>query len=254
MRLALVSLIALGAVASTAVAQEQTAAPAPAAAPAQAPAAAPADQAAPAPAPVDQAAPAPVDPAAPVAAPADPSAPPVSAAPAEQAPAETYTAPVRGPKTTDPVTLRLLDVLDKVCKPQVAGGDFTQLVKDYGFKKKKEQWIFDLGKPYSIKLDNPGSNKNICTVTIDYAQSQEQAQELANGLHDWATWENSPQLRLIRNDQTVGSDFRRFTVSWDDAWAGGHAGLVYVRLKKLDESSVGKNFERAQILYSTNSR
>lgn len=245
MRLALVSLIALGAVASTAVAQEQPAAPAPAAAPAQAPAAAPVDQAAPAPAaPADQAAPAP----------ADQAAPPVGAAPAGQAPAETYTAPVRGPKTTDPVTLKLLDVLDKVCKPQVAGGDFAQLVKDYGFKKKKEQWILDLGKPYSITLDNPGSNKNICTVTIDYAQTPEQAQELANGLHDWATWENSPQLRLIRNDQTVGSDFRRFTVSWDDAWAGGHAGLVYVRLKKLDESSVGKNFERAQILYSTSSR
>lgn len=237
MRLALVSLIALGAVASTAVAQEQTAAPAPAAAPAQAPAAAQA-------APADQAAPA---------APADQAAPPV-AAPAATAPAETYTAPVRGPKTTDPVALKLLDVLDKVCKPQVAGGDFAQLVKDYGFKKKKEQWVLDLGKPYNITLDNPGSNKNICTVTIDYAQTPEQAQELANGLHDWATWENSPQLRLIRNDQTVGSDFRRFTVSWDDAWANGHAGLVYVRLKKLDETSVGKNFERAQILYSTNSR
>lgn len=235
MRLALVSLIALGAVASTAVAQEQTAAPAPAApAPAQAPAAAPADQTA-----------VPAVPAAP-AAPADQAAP--------AAPAETYTAPVRGPKTTDPVTLKLLDVLDKVCKPQVAGGDFAQLVKDYGLKKKKEQWVLDLGKPFNITLDNPGSNKNICTVTIDYAQSPEQAQELANGLHDWATWENSPQLRLIRNDQTVGSDFRRFTVSWDDNWAGGHAGLVYVRLKKLDESSVGKNFERAQILYSTNSR
>lgn len=240
MRLALVSLIALGAVSTAAVAQEQTA-PAPAT-PAPAPAAAPAPA---------QAAPA---------APADQAAPPVAAAPADQAapaaapPAETYTAPVRGPKTTDPVTLKLLDVLDKVCKPQVAGGDFTQLVKDYGLKKKKEQWVLDLGKPYNITLDNPGSNKNICTVTIDYAQSPEQAQELANGLHDWATWENSPQLRLIRNDQTVGSDFRRFTVSWDDNWAGGRAGLVYVRLKKLDESSVGKNFERAQILYSTSSR
>lgn len=238
MRLALVSLIALGAVSTAAVAQEQTA-PAPAT-PAPATAAAPAPaQAAPA-APADQAAP-------PVAAPAEQAAP---AAP----PAETYTAPVRGPKTTDPVTLKLMDVLDKVCKPQVAGGDFAQLVKDYGFKKKKEQWVLDLGKPFNITLDNPGSNKNICTVTIDYAQTPEQAQELANGLHDWATWENSPQLRLIRNDQTVGSDFRRFTVSWDDNWAAGRAGLVYVRLKKLDESSVGKNFERAQILYSTNSR
>jgi hypothetical protein len=235
MRLALVSLIALGAVASTAAAQDQTTAPAPAAAPAQAPAAqaAPTDQAAPA-APADQAAP-------PVAAPAAPAA-------------DAYVAPVRGPRTTDPFTVRLLDVLDRICKPQVSGGDFAQLVKDYGFKKKKEQWVLALEKPFNITLDNPGSNKNVCTVTIDYSQAPEQAQELANGLHDWATWENSPQLRLIRNDQTVGSDYRRFTVSWDDAWAGGRAGLVYMRLKKLDETSVGKNFERAQILYSTTSR
>ena len=242
MRLALASLIAVGAVSTAAVAQEQTTTPAPAAAPAPA--------AQPTPAPADQAAPAPATPA-----PADQAAPPV-AAPAAGAtpPADTYVAPTRGPRTTDPVTVRLMDVLDKVCKPQVAGGDFTQLVKDYGFKKKKDRWVFDLGKPYNISLDNPGSNKNVCTVTIEYSQDAAQAQELANGLHDWATWENSPQLRLIRNDQTVGSDFRRFTVSWDDAWAGGHAGLVYMRLKKLDESSVGKNFERAQILYSTTSR
>lgn len=232
MRLALVSLIALGAVSTSAFAQEQTTAPA--STPATTPA--PADQAAPA-APADQAGPA-------VAAPA------AGAAPA----ADTYVAPVRGPRTTDPFTVRLLDVLDKVCKPQVGGGDFAQLVKDYGFKKKKEQWVFALEKPFNITLDNPGSNKNVCTVTIDYSQAPEQAQELANGLHDWATWENSPQLRLIRNDQTVGSDYRRFTVSWDDAWAGGRAGLVYMRLKKLDETSVGKNFERAQILYSTTSR
>ncbi|MET3663871.1 pyruvate/2-oxoglutarate dehydrogenase complex dihydrolipoamide acyltransferase (E2) component [Caulobacter sp. 1776] len=237
MRLALVSLIALGAVSTTAVAQEQTTAPA--AMPAPAPAAAPA--------------PAQTAPAAPATAPADQAAPPV-AAPAAGAPAETYTAPVRGPRTTDPLSVRLMDVLDKVCKPSVAGGDFAQLVKDYGFKKKKEQWVLALEKPYNITLDNPGSNKNVCTITIDYAQTPEQAQELANALHDYATWENSPQLRLIRNDQTIGSDFRRFTVSWDDAWAGGHAGLVYMRLKKLDETSVGKNFERAQVLYSTTSR
>lgn len=241
MRLALASLIALGAV-STAVAQDQTAAPAPAAAPAQAPAAAPA--------PADQTAPAQTTPAAP----ADQAAPPVAAPAAGAAPADTYVAPTRGPRTTDPLSVRLMDVLDRICKPSVAGGDLAALAKEYGFKKKKEQWVLALEKPYNITLDNPGSNKNVCTVTIDYSQTPEQAQELANALHDWATWENSPQLRLIRNDQTVGSDFRRFTVSWDDAWANGRAGLVYMRLKKLDETSVGKNFERAQILYSTTSR
>lgn len=242
MRLALASLIVLGAVSTAAVAQEQTTAPA--TTPAPAPAAAPASPDQTAPAPADQAAPASPDQAAPA----------VAAPAAGAAPAETYTAPVRGPRTTDPLSVRLMDVLDRVCKPSVAGGDFAQLVKDYGFKKKKEQWVFALEKPYNITLDNPGSNKNVCTITIDYAQTPEQAQELANALHDYATWENSPQLRLIRNDQTVGSDFRRFTVSWDDAWAGGHAGLVFMRLKKTDETSVGKNFERAQILYSTTSR
>jgi len=236
MRLALASLIApalvMGAAVSTAaVAQEQTA-PAPAAVPAAAPAQTPV----PAPA---------ADPAA-TPAPAAPAAPAAEAPPA-------YTEPTRPPPTTDPVALKLLGILDSICKPAVVGGDFQALVKAAGLKKKKEQWFLDLGKPYQLYLDNPGSNKNVCTITIEYAQGDAQAQALANALHDWATWENSPQLRLIRNDQTVGSDFRRFTVSWDDNWAGGHAGLVYMRLKKLDETSVGKNFERAQILYSTTS-
>ncbi|MBO9710082.1 MAG: hypothetical protein J7521_17915 [Caulobacter sp.] len=231
MRLALATLIAAGAVSTVAVAQEQTAAPA------AAPAAQTAPAAAPAPAPT---------------APADQAAPTVAAPQAGAEPA--YVAPVRPAPTTDPYSLQLLGVLDKVCKPAVAGGDFPALAKGAGLKKKKEQWVLDVGKPYSIAIDNPGSNKNVCTVTIQYAQGNDQAQALATALHDWATWENKPQLRLIRNDQTVGSDFKRFTVSWDDAWADGHAGLVYMRLKKLDDSSVGKNYEQAQVLYSTTSR
>jgi hypothetical protein len=229
MRLALASLIAplalgLGAVSTVAIAQEQTA-PVPAPAPEQAPA------------------PAPVDPAAPV----------VAAPPAAEAP-PAYVEPVRGPITTDPISLQLYAVLDKVCKPAVIGGDFDALAKAAGLKKKKQLWTLDLGKPYSLILDNPGSNKNVCAITIQYAQGPDQAQALATALHDWATWENKPQLRLIRNDQVIGSDFKRFTVSWDDAWAEGKAGLVYMRLKKLDDSSVGKNFEQARVLYSTNGR
>jgi hypothetical protein len=241
MRLALASLIAFGAVSTAAVAQEQTAPTAPTA-PAAAPAAAPAPAA-------DPAAQTPAAPAAPT----DPmtGTPAVAAPPAGQAPE--YVAPTRGPPTTDPVSMQLLGVLDKVCKPAVVGGDMQALAKAYGMKKKKEQWVMDIGKPYLIAVDNPGSNKNVCTVTIQYAQGDAQAQALANALHDWATWENKPQLRLIRNDLTV-SDVKRLTVSWDDAWADGHAGLVYMRLKKLDDSSIGKNYEQAQILYSTTSR
>ncbi|CAN5548940.1 hypothetical protein BH10PSE4_BH10PSE4_43230 [soil metagenome] len=247
MRLALATLIALGAV-SAAVAQEQPAPTAPVApaattvAPAAAPAAAPT-------APMTM----PMAPAqAPIGAPADQAIPPVAAPPAGAEPA--YVEPVRPPPSTDPVSLQLLSILDKVCKPLVVGGDFPSLAKAAGMKKKKEQFVLDIGKPYQIAIDNPGSNKNVCTVTIQYAQTTEQAQALATALHDWATWENKPQLRLIRNDQTIGSDFKRFTVSWDDAWADGHAGLVYMRLKKLDDSSVGKNYEQAQVLYSTTSR
>ena len=243
MRLALATLIALGAV-STAVAQEQPAPTAPVA-PAAAPATAPAAPAAPMTMPM-----APTQ--APAAAPADQAVPPVAAPPAGTEPA--YVAPVRPPPSTDPFSLQLLGLMDSVCKPAVAGGDLPALAKAAGMKKKKEQWVADAGKPYQIAIDNPGSNKNVCTVTIQYAQTVEQAQALATALHDWASWENKPQLRLIRNDQTIGADYKRFTVSWDDAWADGHAGLVYMRLKKLDDSSVGRNYEQAQVLYSTTSR
>ncbi len=227
MRLALASLIALGVV-STAVAQEQ---PAPAAAPAPAPAAAPVDQAAPA----DQAAPVVPAPAA-----GTPEAAAAAAAPEA----------VRPPPPTDPVSVKILSVLDTICKPAVVGGDFNALAKAAGFKKKKDLWTLDLGKPYQIVLDNPGSNKNVCTLNVQHAQGPDQAQHLATALHDWATWENSPQLKLIRNDQLV-TDVKRLTVTWDNNAAGGKAGLVYVRIKKLDDSSIGKNFEQAQILYTT---
>ena len=234
MRLALASLIAplalgLGTVSTAAFAQAQTA-PVPAPAPEQTPA----------PAPVDPAAPAVATPPA-----ADPAAPPAEPA---------YVEPVRGPITTDPVSLQLYAVLDKICKPSVIGGDFEALAKANGFKKKKQMWTLELVKPYSIVLDNPGSNKNVCALTLHYSQSPDQAQALATALHDWATWETKPQMRLIRNDQVNGSDYKRFTVSWDDAWADGRAGLVYMRVKKLDDTSVGKNFEEARVLYSTNSR
>ncbi|MBC7669906.1 hypothetical protein [Caulobacter sp. DWR2-3-1b2] len=251
MRLALASLIApiflVGGAVSTAVAQQ----PAPTAAPATTPVPAPAPAAAPMPMPMPMPmAPAATSPAAP--APADQAIPPVAAPVAGAEPA--YVEPVRPPPSTDPVSLQLLSILDRVCKPLVVGGDFPSLAKAAGMKKKKEKFVLDIGKPYQIAIDNPGSNKNVCTVTIQYAQTVEQAQSLATALHDWATWENKPQLRLIRNDQTIGTDFKRFTVSWDDAWADGHAGLVYMRLKKLDDSSVGKNYEQAQVLYSTTSR
>ena len=54
----------------------------------------------------------------------------------------------------------------------MVGGDFQALVKAAGLKKKKEQWVLDLGKPFQIVLDNPGSNKNVCTITIQYALGQ----------------------------------------------------------------------------------
>jgi hypothetical protein len=52
-------------------------------------------------------------------------APAVAAPPADAAPA--YVEPVRPPPTTDPVSLQLLSVLDKICKPAVVGGDFDAL-------------------------------------------------------------------------------------------------------------------------------
>jgi len=225
MRTALVSLIAFAGLSTAAVAQE-------AAAPAPAPAAPPAEAAAPAPAPAPEAAPA---------------APPAEAAapnPADEA-AKHPTLPTSGDGA------EVLSVINNICIPAVRGGSVDQLAKAAGYKlnKREATWFKPLGaKPYEIGIIQPGSNTNVCNLTLKYAVGQEKP--IVTALNIWA-FLHEPDMPMQRNDFMVGADgVKRITLSWEHFNDKESTGLVLVQLKKPDGSALNEKYDQATVLYS----
>lgn len=228
MRTAIASLIALG-FATAAFAQETTppppAAPAPEAAPAAPPAAT-------TPAP-DAAAP----PAATTPAPDAAAAPP-------PAPEKTYTLPTTGPEG------QIIDVLNRVCKPLIAGGNLDELAKGLGYKKNRRDgtWSATLvAKPYTLTIWPQGSNKDVCRLVINYEINQEKP--IIVGLNIFS-FLHKPELLQQRNDFVPATDYKRITNSWEFFDDTQSIGLVFLQLKKPDGSPVNNKWDLGEILYS----
>lgn len=222
MRTAIVSLIALAGLTTAANAQTTEAAP---------PATAPAAPAASTPAP---AAPAPT-------APADPNA----ATPAPAAEEKVYALPTTGAEG------QIIDVLNRVCKPLVKGGDFDQLAGSMaGYKKNKREGTYTatlVAKPYTITLWPQGSNKEVCRVTLNYEINGEKP--IIVGLNIFS-YLHQPELVPQRNDFVPATDFKRITNSWEYFTDKESIGLVFLQLKKPDGSPAGKNADLGEVLYS----
>jgi hypothetical protein len=220
MRTAIVSLIALAGIATSAIAQD-AAAPAPA------------------PAPAPEAAPAP----APEAAPAAPAPEAAPAAPVE--PEKTYTVPTTGAEG------QIIDVINRFCKPLVKGGDFDQLAASVtGAKKNRRDGTYTtvlVAKPYTITLWPQGSNKDVCRVAVNYGINQEKP--IIVGLNIFSLL-HQPELVQQRNDFVPATDFKRITNSWEYFTDHESIGLVFLQLKKPDGSPVNKNWDAGEILYS----
>lgn len=223
MRHAIASLIVLAGLSTAAVAQE---APAPAAAPQ---AAAPAPAAAPTP---EAAAPA-------------PAAPPAAAPTPEEEAALHPTLPTTGDGAA------VISVIEKICVPLVRGGSLDQLAPAQGFKKNRRDGSYSkvLGaKPYDIVVSAPGSNKDVCNLTVHYAIGQEHP--IVTGLNIWS-FLHKPELKMQRNDFLVSPDgVKRITLSWEYFTEHESTGLVLVQLKKPDGSSLSPKFDEATVLYS----
>lgn len=262
MRKALVSLIAAGAAAAavSAVAQDVTTTPAPAPEAAAVPApeaappapeaapvpAAPAVQdpaVAPAPAAPETAAPAMEAAPAPTPEPAAPPAPAVEAAPApEPEPVEAPAPPP--PPPTDPVTIAVLNAVETICKPLVRGGDVKALSTPYGYKKRKDNYVLTVAKPYQISILPQGSNRNVCQLEVDYAIDQ--VEPIVVGVHNWAM---ARGWTLYRND-VYTTDIKRHTRSWELGGETEVEALVLVAQKKADGAPMARNVDRASVLYS----
>lgn len=231
MRSAIATLFVAAGVASVAVAQT----PPPAAPPATAPMTAP-----PATAPAPDAA-APVAPTAP---PADPAAP---AAPAAEAKPPEPTLPTSGDG------YEITQVLTNVCIPLVKGGNWEQLAQAAGMKKVRKNGVITYAKmlgadkTYSIILDSPGSNKDVCSLTLNYTIDGEKP--IIQALNIWS-YLHDPYMPVQRNDFTPPTDYKRITNSWEYYDEHVSDGLVFVQLKKPDGTPVNAKFDTATLLYS----
>lgn len=221
MRVALLALVAAGAISSVAIAQDAPAPqPAPPAEPAPAPDAAPATP------------PAPEAPPAPDAAPA----------PAPEAPPAPPPEPPRTP--TDATSLAVLNVLERICLPLAKGGDLPSLAKPLGFKLKKDLWVQQYAKGYTISVHPVGSNPGVCNVDIDHPIDG--VKEVIIDLHNWAMGRD---WTLYRNDKYV-TDKERSTRSWEKNTDTSQEAVVLVTVRKTDGTPLSGRADHSELLYS----
>lgn len=228
MRVALISLIALGAaIGSTAIAQD-----APATMPMPMPA-----QPAPPPAPATQ--------PTPEAPPATP-APDATAVPAPEAPPAAPEPPPPPPPRTpsDPTSLAVLNVLQNICLPMAKGGDLASLAKPLGFRLKKDLWVQQYQKGYTIAVHPAGSNPGVCNVDIDHPING--VTEVIIDLHNWAM---ARDFTLYRNDK-YSTDMERSTRSWELNTATSKEALVLVTVRKLGDKPMTARTDHTELLYS----
>ncbi len=216
MRVALISLIALGAaIGTSAIAQD---------APATMPMPMPAEPAAPAPAP-DAAAAAPA---------------------ADAPPAAPETPPPPPPRTpTDVTSLAVLNVLQNVCLPLAKGADLAGLVKPMGFKLKRDLWVQQYLKGgYTITVHPVGSNPGVCNVDIDHPIDG--ITEVIIDLHNWAM---ARDWTLYRNDK-YDTGLERTTRSWTLDTAASQEALVLLTVRKPGGKPMTAKTDHTELLYS----
>lgn len=187
------------------------------------------------------AAPAPAaDPAAPIVetAPAPYVAPYVAPEPIVEAP------PPPPPPPTDPATIAVLNAVERVCMPLVKGGDVKALTTPLGYRKKKDLYTVVVAKPYQVTVMPQGTNKNVCTLEVDYPING--VEPMVVGLHNWAM---ARGWTLYRNDKYV-TDLERHTRSWELAGPTENQALVLVAIRKANGATMTRNADRATILYS----
>lgn len=145
---------------------------------------------------------------------------------------------------TDPTTIRVLGILETVCKPLVQGGDLQALTKPLGFKKKRDVLVLALDKPYTITVTQSATNRNVCMVEIDHPIGGDKPMTV--GLHDWAI---ARGYTLYRNDEFT-TDLKRHTRSWEMVAGDKTEALVLVTSWKPDGSPLAKKADHSTLMYS----
>jgi hypothetical protein len=165
-------------------------------------------------------------------------------------------APAAGPDEAPPVLPttgaegQIIDVINRVCKPLVKGGDLDALAGGLSYKKNRRDGSYTatlVEKPYTLTIWPQGSNKDVCRLTVNYAINGEKP--IISGLNIFA-FLHQPRLDPQRNDFVPGAEFKRITNSWEYFTDKDSTGLVFVQLKNLDGSPVNSKYDTAEVLYS----
>ena len=185
--------------------------------------------------------------AAPAAAPAA-AEPAPAAAPAPAAEEKTYVLPTTGAEG------QIIDVINRVCKPLVKGGDFKALaggMTGYKLNKREGTYVGTLvEKPYTLTIWPQGSNKDVCRLTLSYPIDGEKP--IIVGLNIFS-FLHKPELIQQRNDFVPATDYKRITNSWEYYTDHESIGLVFLQLKKPDGSPVNAKWDAGEVLYSERS-
>lgn len=154
---------------------------------------------------------------------------------------ETVAAPAA---PTDVTSLAVLDVLTRVCAESVRGGDMKALATQAGFKMKRDVWVKQYAKGYQISIMPPGTNPQVCSVTLDHPVGG--ITPVIVDVHNWAMgkgWE------LYRNDQIL-TDMDRTTRSWEMRGESELEAVVLVTVRKPNGAPLSSKADRAELLYS----
>ncbi|MBC7167056.1 hypothetical protein [Phenylobacterium sp.] len=176
-----------------------------------------------------------------------------TAAPPAPAPAAPAPAPVEQP--TLPTTgngAAVLSVLTRACIPMVQEGKTVEEVgKELGMKRNRRSGAYEVslgGRDYSITVLPKGANDNVCNMQINYPVGEEEP--IVEALNIWA-FLHEPELVLQRNDYAVGADnIKRVTMAWEHYTDSESTGMVFVQLKKPDDSPLERGYDQATLLYS----
>jgi hypothetical protein len=187
---------------------------------------------------------------------AAPAAPASATSPVDIGPAPATTAdPSPAAVPPEPVLPTVGDgaevarIVQNVCMPLVKGGNIDQLTAAAGKKRGLVNYVTLLGgiKGYTLTLDSQGSNKDVCSITLNYAINGEKP--IIEALNIWA-YLHDPYMPVQRNDYIPATDYKRITNSWEHFNEHESQGLVFLQLKKPDGTPVSDKFDLATVLYS----
>lgn len=169
---------------------------------------------------------------------------PAAVAPAVEAPPVVEAPPAPPPVPTDATSLAVLDVLTRVCAQSVRGGDLKALATAAGFKLRRDLWVKQYAKGYQISIAPPGTNPQVCSVTLDYPVNG-----IAPVIVDVHNWAMGKGWDLYRNDQIL-TDMDRTTRSWEMRGETELEAVVLVTVRKPNGAPFSNKGDRAELLYS----